>query len=160
MLISVVVSIIIYCSPVKRKLTKISFLSLSFLSFYLSFVSTITVISRNKSNSSQYNLSVFWTYIAIAGGRTGLVLEIIWNIILFIPIGILLMLVITHKDKGVIAILLGLLLSVSIEVIQLLSYRGLFEFDDIIHNTLGTAIGVGILYFVSSIINLLKHNSK
>ena len=70
------------------------------------------------------------------------------------------MLVITHKDKGVIAILLGLLLSVSIEVIQLLSYRGLFEFDDIIHNTLGTAIGVGILYFVSSIINLLKHNSK
>ena len=29
-----------------------------------------------------------------------------------------------------------------IELAQLVSYRELFEFDDVIHNTLGTVIGV------------------
>ena len=32
--------------------------------------------------------------------------------------------------------------SVLIEPAQLLSFRGLFEFDDVIHNALGTALGV------------------
>lgn len=29
-----------------------------------------------------------------------------------------------------------------IEPAQLVSFRGLFEFDDVIHNALGTAVGV------------------
>ena len=33
-------------------------------------------------------------------------------------------------------------ISMLIELAQLISYRGLFEFDDVIHNALGTAIGV------------------
>ena len=33
-------------------------------------------------------------------------------------------------------------ISVLIELAQLISYRGLFEFDDMIHNALGTAVGV------------------
>ena len=32
--------------------------------------------------------------------------------------------------------------SMLIELAQLMSFRGLFEFDDVIHNALGTAIGV------------------
>ena len=32
--------------------------------------------------------------------------------------------------------------SVLIEPAQLVSFRGLFEFDDVIHNALGTALGV------------------
>ena len=32
--------------------------------------------------------------------------------------------------------------SVLIEPAQLVSCRGLFEFDDVIHNALGTAVGV------------------
>ena len=35
--------------------------------------------------------------------------------------------------------------SLLIELAQLISYRGLFEFDDVIHNALGTAIGVLIV---------------
>ena len=33
-------------------------------------------------------------------------------------------------------------MSCSIEIIQLVLHRGLFEFDDIIHNTLGVFIGI------------------
>ena len=35
--------------------------------------------------------------------------------------------------------------SMLIELAQLVSFRGLFEFDDVIHNALGTAIGVLIV---------------
>ena len=35
--------------------------------------------------------------------------------------------------------------SMLIELAQLVSFRGLFEFDDVIHNALGTALGVLIV---------------
>ena len=35
--------------------------------------------------------------------------------------------------------------SLMIELAQLISCRGLFEFDDVIHNALGTALGVLIV---------------
>jgi glycopeptide antibiotics resistance protein len=38
-------------------------------------------------------------------------------------------------------ILIGFLISLTIEILQLVTKRGLFEFDDIFHNTLGVAIG-------------------
>ena len=36
-------------------------------------------------------------------------------------------------------------LSVVIEVLQLITARGLCEFDDVMHNMIGAAIGVGIV---------------
>ena len=35
--------------------------------------------------------------------------------------------------------------SLLIELAQLVSFRGLFEFDDVIHNALGAALGVLIV---------------
>ncbi len=57
-----------------------------------------------------------------------------------------------------IVILIGFLFSTGIEVTQLLTYRGLFELDDIFYNTLGTAIGVAALYAVSEVI-LLRYRA-
>lgn len=39
-------------------------------------------------------------------------------------------------------------LNVVVEVLQLVTSRGLCEFDDVIHNILGAAIGVGIALLV------------
>ena len=36
-------------------------------------------------------------------------------------------------------------LSVLIELLQLLTQRGLCEFDDVIHNCLGAAVGIGLV---------------
>ena len=36
-------------------------------------------------------------------------------------------------------------LSAAIEILQLITARGLCEFDDVIHNMVGAAIGVGIV---------------
>lgn len=126
-----------------------SFISLPVFAFYLSFVATITIVARNPSPIARYELIPFWSYRAIAEGKTILISEVFWNYVLFIPIGILLMLILSSKHKWIVAIACGSLLSSSIEVIQLISHRGLFEFDDIIHNTLGTVIGIGMFLFIS-----------
>lgn len=119
------------------------------LAFYLSFVAEITIFSRIPSDYSQYKSDLFWSYRAIADGTPNLLAQVIWNIILFIPIGLLLMKLFTFKNKWVISGFCGFVLSSVIEVIQLIFHRGWFEFDDIFHNTIGTVIGIGIYVLVA-----------
>lgn len=63
------------------------------------------------------------------------------NVLLFIPVGAL-----AGKWKVVPA---AASFSLFIETVQLLTGRGLFEFDDVIHNTLGAAIGVFVVWSVN-----------
>lgn len=67
-------------------------------------------------------------------------MEIVLNYLLFMPLGFLLYLCFGEKF-GLRVVIAGLLLSVSIELIQLLFNIGLFEFDDMIGNTIGCLIG-------------------
>lgn len=115
--------------------------------FYLSFVLTITIFKRVPTQNPRYELTLFWSYRAIINGMTRLIAENFWNIILFIPIGILLSVLIFQKNAWF-SIILSLILSAALEVTQLITHRGLFEFDDIIHNVLGAVIGV-MLYMLS-----------
>ena len=66
------------------------------------------------------------------------------------------MLVMTCKYKWMVSVVFGLLLSAAIEIIQFISHRGLFEFDDIVHNTLGVVIGIALYKIVSSIFKRLN----
>ena len=149
LLISVVVGIAAFVFYRKEKLSLRSFITVPILAFYLSFVATITIFARIPSQSAQYRLMLFWSYKAIAAGQTDFIAEVFWNFVLFIPIGIILMLLITHRFRVLMSLGCGLLMSAGIEVIQLIFHRGLFEFDDMVHNTLGTLIGIGIFLFVS-----------
>ena len=45
------------------------------------------------------------------------------------------------------------LISLSIELLQLITSRGLFEFDDVFHNSLGAVIGVGLFLVFRSLIS-------
>lgn len=160
MLISFFVGIIAFICLRKGYIKGTSFISLPLLAFYLSFVLTITIISRFPSDTVQYNLIPFWSYKAIFSGEVKLIAQVVWNVVLFIPIGILLMLFLTTKHKSVIVLFLSLLLSSSIEVIQLVTHRGLFEFDDIVHNSLGAIIGIGLYYFVRLFVKRLIPQNK
>lgn len=140
------------------------------LVFYIAFVLTITIIERTPGKQMKYNLELFWTVREIINGRRELISEIFWNVVLFVPIGVLTSIVLLgkaerceqpekqqkpHKLCGSgnnpwIVILIGFLFSIGIEVTQLLTYRGLFEFDYIFYNTLGTAIGVAVFHAVRS----------
>ena len=126
----------------------VSFIAMPLLAFYLSFVAKVTIFSRFPFFEPQYMLMPFWSYKAIAEGRVGLISEVFWNVVLFIPIGFLFMLLLTFKHKRIVTVIIGFLLTASIELIQLIFHRGYFEFDDIFHNTLGTVIGIGVYLIV------------
>ena len=99
------------------------------LAGYLFLILAVTVLERTPGPKMTYELIPFWSY-----GVKALRMEILLNVILFIPVGLL-----APRWKTV-----GLAAGYSklIELAQLVSFRGLFEFDDVIHNAFGTAIGV------------------
>ena len=66
---------------------------------------------------------------------------IVQNLILFMPFGFLLYAVADQPCTARL-LLLGFLLSLSIELCQLLFRLGWFEVDDILHNVLGTYLGI------------------
>ena len=66
---------------------------------------------------------------------------IVQNLILFMPFGFLLCGA-TGQPRTSRILLLGFLLSLSIELCQLLFRLGWFEVDDILHNVLGTYLGI------------------
>lgn len=66
---------------------------------------------------------------------------IVQNLILFMPFGFLLCGA-TDQPRTSRILLLGFLLSLSIELCQLFFRLGWFEVDDILHNVLGTYLGI------------------
>lgn len=66
---------------------------------------------------------------------------IVQNLILFMPFGFLLY-AITNRSRTARILLLGFLLSLSIEMCQMLFHLGWFEVDDILHNALGVYLGI------------------
>ena len=107
------------------------------LAAYILFILMETIIGR-KTGMGRVELVPFWSY-----SYPELRMEIVLNYILFIPFGFLLYLCFGEKF-GLRVVIAGFLLSVSIELIQLLFNIGLFEFDDMIGNTVGCLIGTVI----------------
>ena len=102
------------------------------LAAYLFFLLSETVLIR-KPGEMRYEFIPFWSW-----GRADLRTQIYTNILMFIPVGLLL------GRRGWRGVLFAAGCSMTIEVLQLVSKRGLFEFDDIIHNMMGAAIGFGL----------------
>ena len=107
------------------------------LAAYILFILIETIIGR-KIGVGRVELVPFWSY-----SHPELRMEIVLNYILFIPLGLLLYLCFGEKF-GLRVVLAGFLLSVSIELIQFIFKIGVFEFDDMIGNTIGCLIGAVI----------------
>ena len=108
---------------------------------YYFLVLCSTVICRTALVSNQVELMPFYNYADIWNGvdfkRT--LMEVLLNVALFVPIGILLG---GMMPKRFIKVLVtGCLLSILIELLQLASGRGLCETNDVIHNTVGCMVG-------------------
>ncbi len=121
-------------------------LSLPLLAGYMFLVLADTVLIRTPG-SLRYELLPFWSYRDYFNGTdTFLMKQIIANVVMFIPIGFL-----SGMLQGWKGIYIGACFSVIIEVSQLITHRGLFEFDDIIHNTIGTFAGVAMFMLMREI---------
>jgi len=106
------------------------------------------VFSRPAIDAFQINLQPFWSYKAIINGRKDLIKEHYLNVAMFIPLGMLLWVVLKQK-KWWKALVFGCVVSLLIEVMQLLMKRGMCEFDDVMHNTLGCMVGYGLIKLVA-----------
>jgi glycopeptide antibiotics resistance protein len=105
-----------------------------------------TILKRTSTDQIQINLIPFWSYKEIAQGSEDLFWSDLFNILLFLPVGILMPLTQAKTKKESQNILLktiitAALLSAAIELTQLILHKGLCEFDDVFNNTLGALLG-------------------
>ena len=80
--------------------------------------------------------------------RRDLLLNLIGNVAMFIPTGVMTPLIYQKWDGWKKTILFGFLLSLTIEIIQLPFAVRASDVDDLILNTLGVAMGYGILSLI------------
>ena len=115
------------------------------LSIYMVFLLGGTILNREIGKEYGVELVPFWSYAdLLSEWSIPMAVQILYNILVFIPWGFLLpeMTRVSRKIRTVALSAFGL--SFSIEVIQLVFKMGLFEFDDMFHNVLGAVIGYGI----------------
>lgn len=115
---------------------------------YLSFLLSVTLFTHNYYTYGQSsNLLIFSSVrLMLMSGNGGLILKnVIGNIALFIPLGILLPLLIEKKQTFRWLLLFAVLFSLVIEVCQFLFAARIFDVDDIMLNVVGAMTGRLIL---------------
>lgn len=133
------------------------------LIIYVLLVLFSTVFTRMEEPQFKYNLELFWSYRWGITERGDLMIrEIILNTLMLVPIGLLVPVICGNTCKKVffITALCGLCVSGTIEILQLVLKRGLCEFDDLFHNTLGVVIGYFIVWIISKLTLYWKNRWK
>lgn len=127
------------------------------LSLSCSFIFVMTLFRRSAGTDFDFRAKPFESYyIAFVEGGTEVMLQIIVNIVMFIPIGFLLPCCFSLYEKYRYVLITAITVSVSIELIQLIFKMGLFETDDIINNVFGAMIGLGLYVVAKRVKNYEK----
>lgn len=107
---------------------------------YLLMVLCFTILFREKKDVAQISMTPIWEYSSLNYNQ---IVEAILNVLLFVPLGFLAGAAIRRKRfLKTVGLCCGI--SVAIELLQLITRRGVCNIDDVIHNTLGCFIGYGL----------------
>lgn len=112
------------------------------LLIFLGVVFGSTVFARQPKDYREYRLELFWSWKEVFHGDRELLKENLLNILLLFPVGFLLPPLFHKKLPWWSGLLAGLIISAAIEIGQLVLCRGLFEWDDMVHNSLGCMLGL------------------
>lgn len=128
---------------------------------YIIFVLELTVFGRGTSHYLQMNLQPFSGYID-AWKKYSLrdLQNCIFNILMFVPLGVFLPLVNSKFKKFKWLVLVVVSATLSIETYQTLSGSGIFELDDLMNNSLGGIIGYQLYRLGASIVHHKKVKIK
>ncbi|MBR2045373.1 MAG: VanZ family protein [Agathobacter sp.] len=142
----------------KRSLLKwVCFLAYLLFLGYLLFYSA--GFDRVEHEDYRYNLVLFqeigrYYYYGIRSGNWNLfILNVIGNIVVFMPIGMFLPSLFFRCKNIFFTTILSLELSLCVELVQLITKVGSFDVDDLLLNTLGGVCG----FIVYSIYRGIKH---
>lgn len=114
---------------------------------YITALLELAFFSREPGSRIGLDLELFSTWGKTARSRS----YVIENVIMFIPFGMLMPAASERFRKGWRCIGAGFLFSAGLEMMQLLTQRGFFQVDDMAANTLGTALGYGILVLLRAV---------
>lgn len=143
-----------------KKLFKNKDMLCLFLFIYFTFaVFFITVIQRECTYAPLANVFRGWS---IYKDNHAIDYQVIGNIAMFFPFGLLWALTFEREEKSaktlLITLLSSLCFSAFIEITQLIFSKGTFQFSDIVYNTLGGVLGAVIFIIINLIIK--KKRSK
>lgn len=111
-------------------------------SVYLTFLFGVTLFNRQSEGVRQLQLELLWSYkMTLLDRNWALGLQIIFNVIAFLPFGFLVPELFHRMQRFMCVIIAACLLSGFIEGIQLVFSCGLCELDDVMNNTIGAGIG-------------------
>lgn len=112
---------------------------------YVALIFIVTVLNRTR-NSPDFGVSLipFSSYRLMRQGNLELFRESVMNIAFFYPVGFLFCCIDTKKlqEKKWLIIVFSCAYSIIIEICQYIFRLGWVETDDVIHNTLGCALGM------------------
>ena len=115
------------------------------LSFSISWVINMTILGRTSGEEFEVRLLPFGSYIeAFLEGDAEVWLQILMNVVVFVPIGLLLPCCFRKFEKNKRILLTALISSSGIELLQGIFKIGMLETDDVLGNVLGTEIGFWI----------------
>ena len=135
------------------KRASITFVIIS--AFYFTFLISITILGREPILKSSWD-GLFNTYIEALNENKGMQFDILFNVFLYIPIGLL----ISRYKNNLVDVMIILSLSTVIEFVQLITSRGVFEISDIINNFIGGLIGLGFARLIGMIIKQINDKRK
>jgi len=126
--------------------------SWSLLIVYVLLVLCFTVFFREGKDVAQISMKPLWNYESL---NYKLIAESILNVFLFMPLGFLAGVAV--KNRRMLKVLgIGLLISLSIEIMQYVFRRGVCNIDDLMHNVLGCFIG----YSLFALCNLMFRKKR
>lgn len=71
------------------------------------------------------------------------------NVVVFVPVGMIIGSLLRVKGSWLIAMMVGMGISLSIEAMQYFFHRGFAETDDVMHNTIGCVVGYMLVLSVA-----------
>lgn len=140
--------IYIACCLLRRKVNIIIQIKSIIISAYMTLVLCITILGRDRVEFEYNFVNLFKTYVDFFNSVRYVEYDILFNILLFVPLGSIL-LVEQFSFKGLISA--AFFIAFAIELAQLLFSVGRFEIPDIFHNCLGALFG----WFIAKAFRLL-----
>ena len=118
---------------------------------YTGFILLATLFCRESSLQAVAAPFPLWSWVEVYQRKNvGMLYDILLNILLFVPFGGLMKLA-CKQIRFPVGWLIGFLLSMVIESSQLVFHLGLFEWDDMLHNSLGCLIGCAVVSVVQAV---------
>ena len=112
---------------------------------YIFLVINVTILFRPPVFGGSIELNPFASYLRAlrATGRLNYIeiRNLVLNVAMFVPLGILLPAAHKSLRKFYITMPIVMLATIAIETTQLLTHRGIFATEDILHNAVGGALG-------------------